>query len=478
MLQIRLSNKGSAGEGGGGVAAKPPPPVDAVTVACPDHLVIADLPVAKSVGAVTSSAAIVRTVGRRSRRNLGERVHICVRCDFPVAIYGRLVPCDHAFCLTCARSDPNCYLCEERIQKIQSIKMMEGIFICAAPHCLKSFLKRPEFEAHIHEAHSELLQSNTKKEDGSEKEARASSTDTHKQSLLQETSTARAPSRSGFSPSTNSQQQDRDDRTHRHQSSDYPPSGVPLHLKPMTFPSPHQRQPGDMQADNNVPQGSDKSNSWINQPQGFVNQAGSQNQQILDQSEKHGGNPSQSSFSDYTPLQPPLPPNYQLPVNPNQAIVPPAYNYPLLADGSQQFYGVPYEIPRSDQLPGGAAQGSVLSFAPTPTGITNFAGNAPRPWLTGQMTFIDPSFMMAQASPQGYMNLSDSQGRITTFQGDGSQIAGGWMLNQSQVGQESKLQSVPMQTPLPPPPPMPLPMTSQQLNAGNFSGFNAANQEG
>ncbi|RRT69299.1 hypothetical protein B296_00037552, partial [Ensete ventricosum] len=71
MLQIRLS-KGSAGDGGG-AAAKPPPSADTVTVACPDHLVIADLPVAKSLGAVTSSAAVVRTVGRRSRRNLGER---------------------------------------------------------------------------------------------------------------------------------------------------------------------------------------------------------------------------------------------------------------------------------------------------------------------------------------------------------------------------------------------------------------------
>ena len=41
--------------------------------------------------------------------------------------------------------------CDERIQKIQTIKMMEGIFICAAPHCLRSFLKKPDFEAHVHD---------------------------------------------------------------------------------------------------------------------------------------------------------------------------------------------------------------------------------------------------------------------------------------------------------------------------------------
>jgi E3 ubiquitin-protein ligase Hakai len=63
-------------------------------VACPDHLVLADLPVAKGIGAATA-ASLVKTVGRRSRRPLGDRVHFCVRCDFPIAIYGRLVLTKH-----------------------------------------------------------------------------------------------------------------------------------------------------------------------------------------------------------------------------------------------------------------------------------------------------------------------------------------------------------------------------------------------
>lgn len=85
MLQIKLRKPSS--ESGG--AAKPLP-VDSITVACPDHLVLADLPVAKSLG-LASSASISKAVGRKSRRQLGERVHFCVRCDFPIAIYGRLV---------------------------------------------------------------------------------------------------------------------------------------------------------------------------------------------------------------------------------------------------------------------------------------------------------------------------------------------------------------------------------------------------
>lgn len=88
MLQIKLRSKGGPSTEGG-VGAKPTAG-EAVTVACPDHLTIADLAVAKSLGSVIA-ASVVKTVGRKSRRQLGERIHICVRCDYPIAIYGRLV---------------------------------------------------------------------------------------------------------------------------------------------------------------------------------------------------------------------------------------------------------------------------------------------------------------------------------------------------------------------------------------------------
>ncbi|KAI3811825.1 hypothetical protein L1987_21557 [Smallanthus sonchifolius] len=180
MLQIRLSNKAAASESGGGAKL---PTGETVTVACPDHLVLAELPVAKGLGAA-NGVTLVKTVGRRSRRPLGERVHFCVRCDFPIAIYGRLIPCEHAFCLDCARSDSICYLCDDRIQKIQTIKMMEGIFICAAPHCLKSFLKKNDFEAHVHTYHADLVNSNPQK-DGNESEAASTKKPTTSESTVQ-----------------------------------------------------------------------------------------------------------------------------------------------------------------------------------------------------------------------------------------------------------------------------------------------------
>lgn len=84
MLQIRLSKP--TNEGG----SSKPLPADTVTVACPDHLILADLPVAKSLGSPAANAQ-VKIIGRRSRRQLSERVHFCVNCDLPIAIYGRLV---------------------------------------------------------------------------------------------------------------------------------------------------------------------------------------------------------------------------------------------------------------------------------------------------------------------------------------------------------------------------------------------------
>jgi hypothetical protein len=41
----------------------------------------------------------------------GSKVHMCIQCDFPVAVYGRIWPCLHAFCLCCASDMAKCSLC-------------------------------------------------------------------------------------------------------------------------------------------------------------------------------------------------------------------------------------------------------------------------------------------------------------------------------------------------------------------------------
>ena len=40
----------------------------------------------------------------------GRRIHFCCACSMPAAIFGRLYPCLHAFCLTCASDMEGCFV--------------------------------------------------------------------------------------------------------------------------------------------------------------------------------------------------------------------------------------------------------------------------------------------------------------------------------------------------------------------------------
>ncbi|KAK8964599.1 hypothetical protein KSP40_PGU013408 [Platanthera guangdongensis] len=345
-------------------------------------------------------------------------------------------------------------MCEERVQKIQSVKMLEGIFICAAPHCLKSFLKKAEFESHVHESHADLLlQPNADKEGGGETSnfntPRPSSADLQKQlSSLPESSTARAPLRSGFSPSSNSQPQDRDDRPHRPPSRDQPYQRPPPQLRPPHFISSQPHPPGDGQTESNMHRAYDRPFSWFS------------NQQDTDRA------PSESMFPNF-----PAQSNYQMPPNPNQPLFMQQFNYPAFqADGSQPFFGAPpYDMPpRPESTPpeGASEQGSVLGLPPAPAG---FRENYPRPWGMDLMSFANPA---------------DSQGGMAFFHGEFVQ---GFMLNPL-PGRESDLQggsrnhhsdgkglapSMPGKMALPPPPPLPPPL-SHQINRGRFPGSGEA----
>ncbi|KNA11049.1 hypothetical protein SOVF_138780 isoform A [Spinacia oleracea] len=381
MLQIRL-NKGSSIEGGTGTKLLPG---ESVNVACPDHLILADLPVAKGLGSATA-ASFVKIVGRRSRRQLAERVHFCVRCDFPIAVYGRLSPCEHAYCLDCARSDSICYLCDERIQKIQTIKMMEGIFVCAAPHCLKSFLKKPEFESHIHEIHADLLHPYMKR-DQEMSDPEGSGT---KQSSTLDT-TLRGPPRPGFPPSANNHQlNDRDDRARRQQPRDQPPLLRPLMQPkpPLFYGQPH---PSDLQSDNR-PMGFDGSGqNRMQQQQNGDSDKQQQQQGILPEPHR-----------EYQMMYPQQQSNFPMP-NPMMLGGPPFGFPPFPSDGAPPFYGTPssYEVTRSDSAgEGGSEQGggSVLGFAPGSGRPVNFSENYPRPWNGGP---ANVSFEAVQGGAQG-----------------------------------------------------------------------------
>ncbi|MBA0750804.1 hypothetical protein Gogos_002189 [Gossypium gossypioides] len=372
MLQIRLTKTPSSDAAG----PVKPLPVETVTVACPDHLVIADLPVAKSIGAAISSS-LVKTVGRKSRRQLGERVHFCVRCDFPIAIYGRLSPCEHAFCLDCARSDSICYLCDERIQKIQTIKIMEGIFICAAPHCLKSFLKKTEFESHIHENHAALIQPNAEKEDGKDSEVQSAKQPTGSDAAV------RGLPRSVISPGSNPLLHDTEDKASWQQPREQlPPRPIMQPKGPLVFGQVPNYPSEPQSDDNHFQQGFDRPGPHNHFQQGFDLQ-GTPQPDSSQFSDKLQGLLSENQYSEYPPMHSMQPPNFAMPMNSNRTLTP--YGVPPFpTDGCQPFYGAPYEMARQSSASDVVSeQGSLFSFPPGPAGGVNYPTAYP-PWNGGQ----------------------------------------------------------------------------------------------
>lgn len=139
--------------------------------------------------------------------------------------------------------------------------MMEGIFVCAAPHCFKSFLKKSDFELHINEVHSDLLQPNKEKDGGNESEAMSARKPSASESTVQ------APPRPVFSPHSSSQAQDRDDKTPRAQSRDQPPSRPILQQRPTPpFSGQAPNYPSEQHHDNNQSQGFDRASSQNRYP--------------------------------------------------------------------------------------------------------------------------------------------------------------------------------------------------------------------
>lgn len=296
--------------------------------------------------------------------------------------------------------------CDERIQKIQTIKMMEGLFVCAAPHCLKSFLKKSDFVSHINENHADLLPPSAEK-DGNDSEAISA------RKPAASDSTVQAPPRPSFSGS-NSQVHDRE--AYRMQSRDQPPTRPVMQPKGMpAFPGPIQNHLLEQQADNNAPPGFDRFGPQNRFAQQTFDSPSGMRQELGQVQDKQQGLVPESPFREY-PMQPNQPPNFAVPINPNPA--PAQFGYPhFVPDGSQPFYGA-YEMARPESTPEvGPEQGSLLGFPPGPAGGMNFGESYPRPWNMGPAVgSFDPS--AGPGTVDGFMSASDPQGRPASFQGD------------------------------------------------------------
>lgn len=348
--------------------------------------------------------------------------------------------------------------CNDRIQKIQTIKRMEELFICAAPHCFKSFLKKTDFVLHINGNHADLLPSNMEK-DGNDSEAVNARKPTGSDSTVQ------APPRPTFSIGPTSQLHDRE--AHRQQSRDQPPPRPVMQPKGVpAFPGAVQNHL-EQQPDHNAPPGFDRR---------FVQQAfdsqGGMRQESGQHPDKQQGHASDSTFPEY-PLQTNQPPNFAVPINQNPVLAPPQFGYPPFGpDGPPPFYGGPYEMSRPESVPeGGPEQGSLLGFPPGPAGGVNFAESYPRPWsMSPAIGSFDPS--VGQGTVEGFMSTSDPQGRSTIIHGDYGRNPGSLPSNlplasptnkgietvhsgSSMDLREGKGILAPQPMPLPPPPPFP-----------------------
>lgn len=343
---------------------------------------------------------------------------------------------------------------------------MEGIFICAAPHCLKSFLRRTEFESHIHESHADLLQPNAEKEDNNESEVQIA-----KQATSD--STARAPLRPVFSPGSNSQLHDREDKARRQQIREQSLPRPSIQPKPPQGFGQVQNSPSESQLDSRS-QGFERPGPHnLSQQQNF-DSLGTPKQESGQYSDKQQGILSDSPFGEYPPMHSIQPPNYMMPVNSNQMMNPPIpFGYaPFPVDGPQPYYGAPFEIARQDSAQEvGSEQGSLLGFRPGSAGNMNFPGNYPQPWNAGQASVPFEPQQGSQGVQDGFTNTSDSQGKVLFYQGEFGRNPGGLAINTpppsankpmdpSPVGnamdpRDGKGILAPQPMPLPPPPPLP-----------------------
>ncbi|XP_008987320.1 E3 ubiquitin-protein ligase CBLL2 [Callithrix jacchus] len=81
-------------------------------------------------------------------------IHFCDKCDLPIKIYGRIIPCKHAFCYDCANLyDKNgckiCPGCSYPVRRIEKHKR-GSLFTCSAIHeCKRTYSSQKSLQAHI-----------------------------------------------------------------------------------------------------------------------------------------------------------------------------------------------------------------------------------------------------------------------------------------------------------------------------------------
>lgn len=96
---------------------------------------------------------------------LGEKVlnpmiHCCDTCLRPVLIYGRMIPCKHVFCLSCAQRDSKiCPRCNDKVVRVEQTGL-GTVFMCTHggtrygnTGCRRTYLSQRDLQAHVNHRH-------------------------------------------------------------------------------------------------------------------------------------------------------------------------------------------------------------------------------------------------------------------------------------------------------------------------------------
>ncbi|GAB0091435.1 E3 ubiquitin-protein ligase Hakai [Sergentomyia squamirostris] len=98
---------------------------------------------------------------------LNPLIHCCDKCEKPILIYGRMIPCKHVFCLGCAPTDPlKCYRCNEKVSRVEQ-SGLGSVFMCTHggsrygnKGCRRTYLSQRDLQAHINHRHMPHVASN------------------------------------------------------------------------------------------------------------------------------------------------------------------------------------------------------------------------------------------------------------------------------------------------------------------------------
>nr|CAG4643985.1 EOG090X06V5 [Lepidurus arcticus] len=102
---------------------------------------------------------------------LNPMIHCCDKCLKPILIYGRMIPCKHVFCLTCAKKeDKQCGRCTDKVTRVEPTGL-GNVFMCTHggsrygnDGCRRTYLSQRDLQAHINHRHLRITAQPAKEE--------------------------------------------------------------------------------------------------------------------------------------------------------------------------------------------------------------------------------------------------------------------------------------------------------------------------